>query len=1589
MKIRRKFAWKRMLSLVLALLLAIPAVQMSGNDRITVEAATSVSLSVASEEIVAKKNEEGKIEDVVFGNQDFTIGTPTEDLTLVIWYQYAFDKEVLETIKKSDGGEISGRLAEINVSNKTNYVFPCLYAGEYIAALYLNGEKVSEEVTWTVKSEIEGYTRACTAREYMIRELQSFPAEIDVSSFSVPEEWVGVIGEAISSRGTTYMVPYYGLEYTWAEVQEDAYNEDGSQKLDDSGNPVKVTKKYLQSIIPTYWITEQQYEVMETYVDNALDVLIPENATDEQKIVGVYFFETLISNSKYTDKVSDCVNPFSTLMEKGSVCDGYARTLEYLCYKVGLNCVKGGNGSDNGGISHAWCAVAKEGSWYQFDPTWDNYNETVNWMFQTDQYFMKNHSQIGAINWSQGGFLLPKCEDPYYTNPETGEYGEYVILGSSRGVILPYEYTNPQGTEMSGYCWSDGNDILFSPALYYSAEQTVLQEGSNDVLAYYFNAAGKQPEVFVWSDIPSKVLPGDTLRIAGGAVGYMKDFSNPNDKTGMDGSYQVIVTTTDEDTHIATEVARYNVKALEILEFTAPEEVGTYSIRLECNNVFCSDEIGIEVVEEHETKTISLGNGSDNNYSIEIGKDYYILNGFTKEYVDFIGNYNIVQTEDLVYQDIVVKDGFSNKITINGVRLDGVFDASAAGSMELVLKGDNSFVSDKNGIAAMTVSKDGDFVISGDGNLSVINEDNTDMPAICMSSEPDASLTIGGGIITAQGGAWSAAIGPKQDVKGSQLIVAAGTIYATPGYGIKHALGGSLRGQCSKIYIFGGNIIAQGNYLDNTPNIPIGYNVNNANKVDTAYTDRRVKTKMFVFDGGEANANKWVQSVDFGDYLYNTYATKADATGKVYIYAPSTVKQANIKVTFGDTMCTKEPDIRVKRGDESPIWLYGNGGRNKTTLFTKLVAGTYTNASGKTAKGKIVWLATPDGIFDYDEVQHKVSTKSDTSVVAVSSSGVVTAKAEGTMCVLAIDTATFKTEKFEVTVKAAPAAVSLYRTMEETPANGDVIFASTVVPYGEEVTFFVKGYTGKLSKTSNTVKVITDKEITYSVTVPAKQQDYVRVRDNGNNSFTVTVDEELKTLSKNGKPVAVSLSIVCDKSGKKATFKINASNPVKTMTFAAADEDTDAVVDEETGLFTVTMDSAKGIQQTGIIKETTTLWNDEEAGNDATKIVKLPCANGYKFDKNGGVVADGKTTADQNKVSIAYDKKNDVYKVTAKKGTQPGTVAYFAIVHNTYNPEPGNGFEIVKVVVGEANHYTTINVAPLAEEVPENISWQDYAQLRSDNRALVLPSATLAEQKFQIKETLNLAFPAEEATDYNKVYPLPSEDGYYWSNAGDLIVDGALSKNQKKIKMTLDKGTKDTYTIKAPKGTPEGTTAYFMLYHNMDCFSVISVTVGVPNEVKNVELEYAVTTDYENYIAEYAVQTTENVEGVGEVYVLEIPQCKKATKVTFTESLTLQNSANSKTDVSVAYRMPAADAFEPVNNRTTCTITGTLTAAQKKLNIKADSKAADNVKYTVSIAANTPVGTETYFLLYHNPSNETTTGYKVIKVKISDAPPAE
>lgn len=89
-------------------------------------------------------------------------------------------------------------------------------------------------------------------------------------------------------------------------------------------------------------------------------------------------------------------------------CEGYARTLSYLCQRAGIECLYivgtanyDGTGSTGGGapFDHAWVKVKLEGKWYNVDPTnndsLDPYSQNVlyNNFLQSDTNFMKNHTE--------------------------------------------------------------------------------------------------------------------------------------------------------------------------------------------------------------------------------------------------------------------------------------------------------------------------------------------------------------------------------------------------------------------------------------------------------------------------------------------------------------------------------------------------------------------------------------------------------------------------------------------------------------------------------------------------------------------------------------------------------------------------------------------------------------------------------------------------------------------------------------------------------------------------------------------------------------------------------------------------------------------------------------------------------------------------------------------------------------------------------------------------------------------------------------------------------------------------------------------
>lgn len=785
-------------------------------------------------------------------------------------------------------------------------------------------------------------------------------------------------------------------------------------------------------------------------------------------------------------------------------------------------------------------------------------------------------------------------------------------------------------------------------------------------------------------------------------------------------------------------------------------------------------------------------------------------------------------------------------------------------------------------------------------------------------------------------------------------------------------------------------------------------------KATTAEVDEMVSTYKTNITS-EVLTNFGEDSVDAYNKLM-AFAEDADATQAATV---AWIKKGLSMVTAGmasNNMYTTAKFTTEAANADGTIKLYVNGG--KSTLFG--VATTYNaktvfldidrvmsiNAKGKAAyAGNYVVAYTTDfevPVLNADGTLKKTDMEAQNIVQGKVSGNKLTlkplAKGDVYVWVLYYPKSIVSQEAYltnqqnlgakgyavaKVSVDVAPQAVRLY-------ANGDVdltdvteaktVMTSATVPAGGTVTVHVKGVTGTVSSKLSTLEEITGQG--FDILVNSKLKDYITVEERWSEtdsvSYILTVAPDIPLTS--GKVLSIPCVISSKlNAGKKATVKLLIGNPVKTITLAANDSTT-KVTKSDDGIVTVTMGSAATEVQTASLKETTTLYTTLK-GTDKPKVVKLPWGDEYYFNGTGLIVANGKTSAEQNKVTLKAVKAKDgtyTYNITAKKGTQPGTEAYFAVWYNSYGKTSGSGFQIIRVVVGEANHYTSMVVDKTAE-CPEGFSWQG----EDDERHLWMPSAKTAAQSFIIKETTVLADTNKAATDATKIYSIPSADGFTISSNGEVVLKGVLTAGQKKVSLKAVKGTTDEFTITAAKGTPEGTEAYLLLVHNKDCYEVITVTVGNPNKVKSTALAFAATGNAEG-ITNTVKLTEDEDDTYGKVYTMSVPYSTKATTVLLTETRTcFYDDGRAQTDVNVVYRMPEIDAFTVIPNESACTVTGTLTAAQKKISIAA-VKNTTNYKFTV--AKGTPIGTEVYFLIYHNYEGDTSgTGYQIVKVVVTDA----
>lgn len=100
---------------------------------------------------------------------------------------------------------------------------------------------------------------------------------------------------------------------------------------------------------------------------DAILARIPGDASEYEKVKFVY--ETLIRDTEYQLDAPDDQNIYSVFVNHISVCQGYAKAVQYLLERLGMECALVQGTVDTGEV-HAWNLVRIDGSYYYVDATW-------------------------------------------------------------------------------------------------------------------------------------------------------------------------------------------------------------------------------------------------------------------------------------------------------------------------------------------------------------------------------------------------------------------------------------------------------------------------------------------------------------------------------------------------------------------------------------------------------------------------------------------------------------------------------------------------------------------------------------------------------------------------------------------------------------------------------------------------------------------------------------------------------------------------------------------------------------------------------------------------------------------------------------------------------------------------------------------------------------------------------------------------------------------------------------------------------------------------------------------------------------------
>lgn len=169
---------------------------------------------------------------------------------------------------------------------------------------------------------------------------------------------------------------------------------------------------------PQYTYSGAEKETKQAQIEEAAAGCIsniPAEASEYDKIK--YVYEYIIDTVDYDMEAPDNQNIISALVNRRSVCAGYARSTQYLLEKLGIYCAYvTGTATDTGGGAedHAWNLVRCGENYYYVDTTWGDpifqqEEGTQTQRSKTYDYLCCSQGELEKTHVLTEGFQYPEC----------------------------------------------------------------------------------------------------------------------------------------------------------------------------------------------------------------------------------------------------------------------------------------------------------------------------------------------------------------------------------------------------------------------------------------------------------------------------------------------------------------------------------------------------------------------------------------------------------------------------------------------------------------------------------------------------------------------------------------------------------------------------------------------------------------------------------------------------------------------------------------------------------------------------------------------------------------------------------------------------------------------------------------------------------------------------------------------------------------------------------------------------------------------------------------------------------------------------